>query len=574
MEKENITGFFNQKNIFQAFTYLSRKIQNSASKGLPRLKFMDEVSREITNLIKPVEMEIWISDDTLRYCCTNSKENSYEPVFKISNRKNTTSEDKIFYEQCHRKISKDYITGKLEIPSTFYINKNRFFSSNDKVHTNLTANPDSPLLKELRSVSKNKALIFIPFKIGKEDKGLLYLCLVNKNEISNLFIDFFESLTQIVGSAILTRRAQAALSERIKELTCLYSICRVFKRSSISSSFILRHVVKILPPAMQYPELAYARIHYEDKTFETPGMPEEGHLLSSNIIVNGVKKGTVEVKYRLGIFDLNSSVFLHEEQALLDSISRQLAFIMESKLADEKKANLENQLRHADRIATLGQLSAGFAHELNEPLSSILGFAQLIQKSENISKQALADTSKIVNAALYAREIVRKLLIFARQMPPVTDNVDINLVIEDVVNFLGKRFEKEDIQLITTLYPDIPLVKADYNQLRQVIINLVVNALQAMPGGGVLAIRTVKEDSKVKIIVEDSGMGIANEIRDKVFDPFFTTKEPGEGTGLGLAVVHGIITSHGGRITLESHQNAGTTFEITLPIIDNNEKKV
>lgn len=553
---------------FKFFTNLSRKIQAFASDGVPRKKFMVEVSKIITSFIKPKQLEIWVQDNELRYCCVSEQRKDYLPSFHIIKHDEFNFENSDFFEPFQRKICRNFILDKINPTTLFYTNKNQIVSYGEDEKIFDKINLDLKDMSEL----ENRTMIFIPFIIEEKNRGLLYLCFAGKDVLNSTFIDFLEGLAQVIGSAILARRAQSAHKERIKELTCLYGICRIFKHPSISKSFILRHIVKLLPPAMQYPEIAFARICYENKTYETPGIPEDGHLLSSDIIIDGVKRGSVQVVYKTK-YDLGSSIFLQEEQSLLDSIARQLVFVMEAKLADEKKTDLENQLRHADRIATIGQLSAGFAHELNEPLSSILGFAQLIQKSEEISGQVSKDLDKIIKSAFYARNIVKKLLIFARQMPPASEQVDINDVIKDVVGFFEKRFEKENIQLVTSFYPDIPLLNADYNQLRQVIVNLIVNSLQAMPEGGVLAITTCVKNSEILIIVEDSGVGIANKIKDKIFDPFFTTKEPGEGTGLGLAVVHGIVASHGGKINVESDENVGTTFTISLPIRNLQNKK-
>jgi two-component system NtrC family sensor kinase len=258
---------------------------------------------------------------------------------------------------------------------------------------------------------------------------------------------------------------------------------------------------------------------------------------------------------------------------LIDTIAREIALIIERRQAEYEKTKLQNQLMHADRLATIGQLAAGVAHELNEPLGNILGFAQLINKSAKLPQETIQDIEKIVNASLHAREIVKKLMIFAHQMPPHKTQVDLNQVVEEGLYFFESRCVKEGIELIRSLLPDLPKITADPGQLHQVLVNLVVNALQAMPKGGKLTVQTLADQDSVSLIVEDTGIGMNNEVMKQIFDPFFTTKDVGEGTGLGLSVVHGIVTSHRGTIKVESKVGRGSRFKIQLPISRPQEAK-
>ncbi len=171
-----------------------------------------------------------------------------------------------------------------------------------------------------------------------------------------------------------------------------------------------------------------------------------------------------------------------------------------------------------------------------------------------------------MTAALHAREVVKKLLIFARQVPTQKRKVSLNQIVEDGLYILGSRCAKEGIELSRSLALDLPDIIADSSQLQQVLVNLVVNAIQAMPNGGRLTIRTVASGSFVSLIVEDTGIGMSEEILKEIFIPFFTTKPLGQGTGLGLPVVHGIVTSHGGSITVNSKVGEGTRFEVLLPV--------
>jgi signal transduction histidine kinase len=205
------------------------------------------------------------------------------------------------------------------------------------------------------------------------------------------------------------------------------------------------------------------------------------------------------------------------------------------------------------------------AHELNEPLVAILGFAQLLKGSPDLSTQATRDVEKIINASLHAREIIRKLMLFTRQMPAKKAKCDFNQLISEGLYFLESRCAKEGIVIIRQLEDGLPQFLADQSQLYQVLVNLAVNAVQAMPGGGKLTIRTRSDTDNVYLTVEDTGIGMDAEVQKQLFIPFFTTKDVGQGTGLGLAVVHGIVSAHAGSITVNSVVGKGSTFEVRLP---------
>ncbi len=357
-----------------------------------------------------------------------------------------------------------------------------------------------------------------------------------------------------------------ALRERVKELSCLYRINRVFEGSVGSPDEVFQHIVELIPPAWQYPEIASARIVLDDKRYETPGFQEGRAKQSSEVIVDTKCRGAVDVVYREARPVLDEGPFLKDERSLLDAIARQIAVIVEHQDAEQERARLQKQLMHADRLATIGQLAAGVAHELNEPLSSILGFAQLLKRDAALSKNGKEDVEKIVTASLHAREIIRKLLLFARQTPTFKGPVNLNRVVVEAIDLFKHHFEKEEIELVCVLPPELPVLAADAGQLTQVIVNLVVNAVQAMPDGGRLIVQTHREDGHVVCTVEDTGVGMTEEVQSRLFMPFFTTKEVNQGTGLGLAVVHGIVTSHGGTIEVVSTPGKGSTFTVRLPV--------
>lgn len=362
------------------------------------------------------------------------------------------------------------------------------------------------------------------------------------------------------------RWTDAALRERVKELTCLYGIAVIAQQPDTPLEEILQSIVELLPPAWQYPEIASAKLTLDGCSYVTPGFRECLPKQSAPIVINGKPRGVVEVGYAETKPDFHEGPFLKEERNLINTVARQVALIIERKRANEDRSRLQHQLMHADRLATVGQLAAGVAHELNEPLGNILGFAQLAKKCPGLPEQADHDMGKIIALSLYAREIIRKLLLFARQVPASEGLTSLNHVVESGLHFVKARCARAGIELECVLSPDLPEIVADSAQLNQVLVNLVVNAIQAMPNGGSLKVETRASEGGVLMIVADTGVGMSEDVLTQVFTPFFTTKDVGQGTGLGLPVAHGIVTAHGGTIRVESAVGHGTRFEVRLPI--------
>jgi signal transduction histidine kinase len=279
-----------------------------------------------------------------------------------------------------------------------------------------------------------RSLVVIPLRVDDQKTGLLLLQSKRGNSFAEDQIELYEDLAQDLGIALAHGDAQVDLRERVKELTCLYSIARLTAQRDLSTKQILQGIVKILPPAWLYPEIAHARITLSGASFSTPGFRGGRCQQRADILIGGKRRGSVEVVYGEERPELDEGPFLREERALLDAIAEEIANFI-GRQAEQDKLNLEEQVRHADRLATIGQLAAGVAHELNEPLGSILGFAQLAKKCPGLPHQAELDIQKISNASLLARDIVKKLLIFARQMPPQKIKVNVNQLVEEVLNF-------------------------------------------------------------------------------------------------------------------------------------------
>lgn len=409
------------------------------------------------------------------------------------------------------------------------------------------------------------SLALLPLRAGDEPAGLLVLKSRRPGCFDPRSVEFLEGLAPILVAALAGQRAQETLRERVKELTCLHRIAQLADRGALPLEELLSGIAALLPAAWQYPEVATARIVLDGRDYAKAGFSEGVDTQRAEIVVQGDRRGHVEVAYAAKQETLDEGPFLKEERSLINTVAAEIGLIIERKQIRDERARLEEQLRHADRLATIGQLAAGVAHELNEPLGGILGFAQLAMKGRGVPGETASDLEKIVRAALHAREVVRKLMLFSRQIPPRKARVDLNQLVKEGLYFLESRCAKANIELARLLAPKLPAVLGDGSQLHQVLVNLVVNAIQAMPDGGRLVVETRHADGRVMLTVMDTGTGMTEEVKRRIFTPFFTTKEVGQGTGLGLAVVHGIVRSHGGSIRVESVLGRGSRFEVHLP---------
>jgi len=360
-------------------------------------------------------------------------------------------------------------------------------------------------------------------------------------------------------------RIEWALRERVKELTCLYGIAQVVERAGEDLDAALAGIVALLPAAWQYPETTEGRITLDTRTWQTPGFGPAASTQSAEVHAGGALRGRVEVAYRDARPAADEGPFLREERALIHEVARQVGLLVERRQAAEEEERLRQQLWHAERLGMIGQLAAGLAHELNEPLGSILGYAQLAQRSFGLPDQTGRDLGKVVKASLHARDIVRRLLVFARQAPLRREAVVLNDVIRDSLFLLESRCRRAGVRIVLRLQPDLPAVLADRSLIEQAFLNLAVNGIQAMPAGGRLTV-TSEGAEEVRLVVEDTGEGMAHEVLRHCFDPFFTTKEVGQGSGMGLAVTHGIVTSLGGAIEAESKPGQGSRFVVRLPV--------
>jgi len=549
---------------------LSNQILERANSGIPRAQFLKEISQMLVDFTGSDVVRLVLRDRGRRYRCELTCDFNQPFRFEATSNPQNEGTDMIWSSgknNALEQLCRDIIHMRIDPSAPWFTNNGSLWTGDiDSLsivglrESGLDSGPGIRIDEGCRSLS------LIPIEAGEERIGLVQLESKQERFFVEQEIESYERLAQTLGVALTHRRLQVALRERVKELTCLYGIAKLVAQPEISLDEVLQKTVELLPPGWLYPDIACARIVLNDRTYATSGFRKPAQSIRADIVVDGNKRGFVEVGYIWGKPQLDEGPFLNEERNLIDAVAHEVSIIIEQKQVEEEKLGLQEQLRHADRLATIGQIGAGLAHELNEPLANILGFAQLVTKDQGLTNQTRQDIEKIISATLHAREVITKLLTFARETTPEKTQVNLNILIEDGLYFLQSRCTKAGIDLSRNLSEELPLITADRAQLLQVLTNLVVNSVQAMPKGGHLTVSTSCADGHVLLTVEDTGTGMSDEVTKKIFNPFFTTKDVDQGTGLGLSVVHGIVTSHRGTIEVESELGQGTKFVIRLPV--------
>jgi signal transduction histidine kinase/HAMP domain-containing protein len=268
-----------------------------------------------------------------------------------------------------------------------------------------------------------------------------------------------------------------------------------------------------------------------------------------------------ETSRLLGIISNNVSVAI-ENAKLYENLRLQMKELKET----------QEQLVQAAKLAAIGELASNVAHEINNPLTSILGYAELIKEESNV-EHIMGDIEIITSESLRAREIVQQLLEFARKKTPDMKELDVNAALKEVVSLMNVQLKDKKIKM-SGEYSELPLILGDQNHLKQVFLNIIQNAVDALPEGrGEITVGTHHDDSYAVIEIRDTGPGIAADVLPRIFEPFFTTKKE-KGTGLGLPISYKIIQSHNGRIDVKSKKGEGTVFSISLPLFSENREQL
>lgn len=297
---------------------------------------------------------------------------------------------------------------------------------------------------------------------------------------------------------------------------------------------------------------------------------------SQNAIIVGIEKIEKPTKYlwETVAFALKRSLQegdqtrIHQDALMeLENTQQEL----QARVAAQQAA--EARLIQTTKLAAVGEMAAGVAHELNNPLTTVVGFSELVLDSLLPGSPQRADLEIVLKEARRARDVVRRLLDFSRQSETIRVNADLNEIVLDVLSLMQHLFQINGIGIKTVFEVNLPWVMIDRNQMKQVFLNLLHNALNAMPDGGNLEIKTSRKirygRQYFAVSIKDSGVGIPAENLPRIFEPFFTTRAGQGGTGLGLSVTYGIVSEHGGTIEAESTPGSGSTFTVLIPIEEN-----
>ena len=353
------------------------------------------------------------------------------------------------------------------------------------------------------------------------------------------------------------------LRERLKELTCMYEVTSIIVNSDFEKlELTLKSIAFCLKKALQHEHEAEVCISCSEITIVI-GQPLRDYVhLKAPIKVFNESNGYIEVRYPSSRYTEND--FLEEEIKLLSNVCLEIGNLIERKQIKEKEEQIRKKMEWNDRLNILGEITAGIAHELNTPLTSIIGFTELLD--EQIKDELVqSDLSKIKENALFCREIVKKLMFFACEVPQQIKEILLNPVLENVLNLLSPAFKKKDVRASLIIQDANIGIKADEIQLTQVLFNIIMNALYYSPAKATIEVRASKGEKGIVILIADQGPGIDQTISDKIYEPFYTTNPVGDGSGLGLSVVHGIMSSHKGSISFYPNSPHGTVFELCFP---------
>jgi len=559
----------NQNKRSADFLVLSNRIIAGADSDTPLVHFLKDVSELIIQFSACDIIRMVLHDHDRHYRCELNRRAGQPFRFdetvqddRQDNEYNWSCGDSLTLEQLCREVAEK----RCDSSKPWHTSNGSLWSGDVGSFSNQSLlSSDSSQRLGIRISKDSGSVAIIAVEAGTERVGLMEMESSARGCFDLRQVESYEFVCQSLGIALAHRRLREALGERIKELTCLYGIAKLAAQPELTLEEILLRATELLPPGWLYPEACCARIVLDDRVHATSGYRKPCQSMKASIDIHGKELGFVEVGYVWEKPLLDEGPFLNEERSLIDGVAHEVAIIVEQKQAEDEKSRLHEQLLRADRLATIGQLGAGLAHELNEPLANILGFAQLVAKDESLRTQTRQDIDRIVSASLHAREVIAKLLVFARDTAPAKVQTDLNVVIEEGLYFFASRCAKGGVELTYDLSANLPTIMANRSQLLQILTNLVVNSIQAMPEGGRLAISTNRDDGHILLIIEDTGVGMSSDVRQRIFEPFFTTKDVDEGTGLGLSVVHGIVAAHGGTIDVESEVGLGAKFVVRLP---------
>jgi two-component system NtrC family sensor kinase len=381
-------------------------------------------------------------------------------------------------------------------------------------------------------------------------------------------LDALVSVASTAGMAIESKRAEEALRESEEHYSALVT-------SLTDAVFKLRDGVVTWCNDKVQDIYGFSRDEMIGKDIRFPyplngGPLELNRRVSAEIKKHGRYCDAAKVKRRDGAtVDIEYTISQIPDKYPIELVAV-VRDVTDRKRAEEEKRRMEQQLQLAGRLAAVGELAAGVAHELNNPLAAIQGFAQLLSQRDDLDEETADDVEAMYEQAQRATKITESLLSFARKHSAEKRLISINDALERSLELHAHQMKVNNIDISLDLDPNLPKTWADFHQMQQVFVNIITNAQQAMTGAqrkGSLSIKTLKSGDVIQTTFADDGPGIPEDDLRRVFDPFFTTKDVGSGTGLGLSICFGIIQDHGGNISVRSRKGEGSTFVVEIPVV-------
>ncbi|MCH7908601.1 MAG: PAS domain S-box protein [Candidatus Hydrogenedentes bacterium] len=387
-----------------------------------------------------------------------------------------------------------------------------------------------------------------------------------------LFAGIIHDVTEQKKSQVEKDRLLHELNRRNKEINCLYRVGEAVRSAEVWEA-VLEDVAEFVHSTISDPAVAGIRISIDGRDYTSRQFQDTPWMLTSEIVTSKRTRGTLDVFLLQERAHLDSQRIRRENRNLMDAVVALLSESMERKEAEAKVIN-------ASKLASIGELAAGVGHEINNPINGVINCMDiLIKQSEagsevrKFSELARAEAERIAT-------IVRNLLTFSRQENEQYSMARLSDIVEGVLNLCGKKLANSNIELQVHVPEDLPMLNCRSEQLQQVVMNLIINAMHALderyptsdPNKKILIegeVTGIGDEACLRLTVRDNGIGIAPAHVERIFDPFFTTKGRDRGTGLGLSVSDGIVKAHGGTISVESRLEEYTQFQVDLPLREN-----
>jgi PAS domain S-box-containing protein len=365
---------------------------------------------------------------------------------------------------------------------------------------------------------------------------------------SNLLYDLLRIQKELIDTRRFLRTVLDSIQEGILVLSSEYKILRV-------NEPLLKKLKRTEEDVIG--KYCYEVLYGE----ESPGGPPE-RICPVTEVIKTHKPAHTRHKH----LDSNGKTIHHAVSAYPVIENGEVCRIVEISRDITSEIKTQEMLLEQEKLTSVGKLAAGVAHEINNPLTAVLTNSMLLLEELKVDDPKYEDLKGIADETLRCREIVRGLLEFARQEAPAKAESDLNRIVAGVVGLVRKQFSFRNITIEHNLDENLPVVRLDRDQVQQVIVNILMNAMEAIDRDGEIRVETSYDERRrtIQLKIKDTGCGVPEDTRLKLFDPFFTTKDTG--TGLGLSISHGIIQRHGGSISFESQVNRGTTFTIALPV--------